>query len=118
MTTLKMMLGVAVVVAMIAVGVKVIPVYFNNYQFEDAIKSEALQSTYTSRSVDDIRDAVIKKAHDCDIPLTAKQVHVSRTGINGNGNLVIDVNYTATIDLPGYSTTVEFNPSTKNKGVF
>ncbi len=112
------MLGVAVVVAMIVVGVKVIPVYFNNFQFEDAIKNEALQSTYSSRSVDDIRDVVIKKAHDCDIPLTAKEVHVSRTGINGNGSLLIEVNYTATIELPGYSTTVEFHPSTKNKGVF
>jgi hypothetical protein len=118
MGTLKMIAGLAVMAALVMVGLKVIPVYFNNFQFEDAIKNEALQSTYSTRSVDDIRDAVIKKAHDCDIPLTAKQVHVSRTGINGNGNLVIDVNYTATIELPGYSTTVEFNPSTKNKGVF
>jgi hypothetical protein len=68
--------------------------------------------------VDDIRDDVIKHGRDCDIPLTAKQVHVSRTGYNGSGSLIIEVSYTATIDLPGYSTTVEFNPSTKNKGVF
>jgi hypothetical protein len=113
-----MIAGLAVMAALVTVGLKVIPVYFNNYQFEDAIKNEALQSTYSTRSVDDIRDAVIKKAHDCDIPLTAKEVHVSRTGINGSGSLVIEVNYTATIELPGYSTTVEFNPSTKNKGVF
>jgi hypothetical protein len=118
MTTLKMILGLGVMVAMIVVGMRVIPVYFNNYQFEDAIKSEALQSTYSSRSVDDIRDEVIKRGKDCDIPLTAKQVHVARTGMNGNGSLIIEVNYTANIDLPGYSTTVEFNPSTKNKGVF
>jgi hypothetical protein len=113
-----MIAGLAVMAALVTVGLKVIPVYFNNFQFEDAIKNEALQSTYSTRSVDDIRDAVIKKAHDCDIPLTAKQVRVSRTGINGSGSLVIEVNYSATIELPGYSTTVEFNPSTKNKGVF
>jgi YbbR domain-containing protein len=118
MSTLKMILGLAVVVAMIVVGVKVIPVYFNNYQFEDAIKTEALTATYSTRTPDDIRDDVIKHAHDCDIPLTAKQVHVTRTGYNGTGSLIIEVNYTATIDLPGYSTTIEFNPSTKNKGVF
>lgn len=118
MPTLKMILGLAVIVALFFVGLKVIPVYFNNYEFEDAIKSEALQSTYSTRTPDDIRDAVIKRAHDCDIPLTPKQVYVARTGVNGNGSLVIEVNYTATIDLPGYSTTVEFHPSTKNKGVF
>lgn len=118
MPTLKMIAGLAVMVAMVVVGVKVIPVYFANYQLEDAIKNEALQSTYSTRTPDDIRDAVIKRAHECDIPLTAKQVHVARTGVNGNGSLIIEVSYTATIDLPGYSTTVEFNPSTKNKGVF
>jgi hypothetical protein len=118
MSTLKMVLGLAVVVAMVVVGAKVIPVYFANYQLEDAIKTEALTSTYSTRTVDDIRDEVIKRAKDCDVPLTAKQVHVARTGYNGNGSLVIEVNYTATIDLPGYSTTVEFHPSTKNKGVF
>lgn len=110
--------GLAVIAALFIVGWAVIPPYFNNYQFEDALKNEALQSTYSTRSVDDIRDAVIKSAHDCDIPLTTKQVHVARTGVNGNGNLLIDVSYTATINLPGYSTTIEFHPSTKNKGVF
>jgi hypothetical protein len=118
MSTLKMIVGLAVVVAMVVVGVKVIPVYFANYQLEDVIKTEALQSTYSTRTPDDIRDAIIKRAKDCDIPLTAKQVHVARSGSNGTGSLVIEVRYTATIDLPGYSTTVEFNPSTKNKGVF
>lgn len=113
-----MALGLAVMAAMVIVGVKVVPIYFNNYEFEDAVKNEALQATYSSRSEEDIRDTVIKRAKDYDIPLTAKQVKVSRTGTNGNGNLSIDVVYTMDINLPGYSTTVEFHPSSSNKGVF
>jgi hypothetical protein len=118
MPSLKMAFGLAVMAAMVIVGVKVVPVYFNNYEFEDAVKNEALQATYSSRTEDDIRDTVIKRAKDYDIALTPKQVKVSRTGQNGNGNLSIDVVYTMDINLPGYSTTVEFHPSSSNKGVF
>ncbi len=118
MATLKLILGVGVIVAVAFVGMKTIPVFFSNYQFEDFIKEEALHSSYSTRSEDDIRATVIKHAQDFDISLTPAQVHVSRTGINGNGTLTIEADYSAPIDLPGYSTTVEFHPSSKNKGVF
>lgn len=118
MATLKLLFGVGVVLAVAFLGIKIVPVFFSNYQFEDFIKEEALHSTYSTRSEDDIRAAVIKHARDYDIPLTAAQVHVSRTGVNGNGSLTIEADYSVPIDLPGYSTTVDFHPSSKNKGVF
>jgi len=45
-------------------------------------------------------------------------VHVTRVGSFGNGTLGIDVEYSVAVDLPGYSTTLDFHPSTKNKGVY
>lgn len=113
-----MIAGFALFVVMAIVGIKIVPVYFSNYQFEDSIKSEALQSTYGNRTEDDIRDSIIKHAKEYDIPLTAKQVRVSRTGSNGAGTLSIEVDYTVPVDLPGYPMTFEFHPSSKNKGVF
>ena len=68
MATLKLVLGFGVFLAMILVGIKVIPPFFSNYEFEDAIKAEALQSTYSSRSEEDIRKAVMKHAREYDIP--------------------------------------------------
>jgi hypothetical protein len=118
MATLKLVLCLAVFAALILVGIRVIPPYFSNYEFEDAVKSEALQSTYSTRTEDDIRAAVIKQARDLDIELTPKQVHVSRSGVNGNGTLAIEADYTVPIELPGYSTSVDFHVSSKNKGVF
>jgi hypothetical protein len=118
MATLKLLLGVLVIATVAFLGIKTIPVFFSNYQFEDFIKEEALHSSYSARSEDDIRDAVIKHARDFDISLTPPQVRVSRTGINGNGSLSIEVEYSVPIELPGYSTTVDFHPSSKNKGVF
>jgi hypothetical protein len=118
MPTLKMIAGLAVIVAMLIVGWAIVPAYFNNYEFEDALKNEALQATYSSRSEEEIRDVIVKRARDFDIPLTPKQVHVSRTGMYGNGSLLIETSYSVPVNLPGYETTLEFHPSTKNKGVF
>ena len=118
MTTLKLIFGLAIFGAVVLLAIKVVPPYFSNYELEDAIRTEALQSTYTTRSEDDIRDAVVKQAHKYDIELTPQQVHVTRVGANFGGSLAIDVEYSVLIDLPGYSTTLEFHPSTKNKGVF
>jgi len=118
MGTLKMIAGFALIVVVAIVGLKIIPPYFSNYEFEDAIKNEALQSTYSTRSEEDIRDAIVKRARDFDIQLTSKQVRVSKSGSNGNGSLSIEADYSVPVDLPGYSTTLDFHPSTKNKGVF
>jgi hypothetical protein len=118
MATLKLVFVLAILGSLILVGVKVIPPYFSNYQFEDSIKSEATQSTYSTRSEEDIREAIIKEARGYDIALTPKEVHVSRAGGFGTGTLAIEVDYSVPIDLPGYSTTIEFHPSTKNKGIY
>jgi len=118
MGTLKLALGVAVFAALVVAGIKIVPPFFANYELEDSIKSEALQATYSTRTEEDIREAIIKQARNYDIPLTPKQVQVSRSGSFGTGVLNIEADYSVQIDLPGYSTTLEFHPSSKNKGVF
>jgi hypothetical protein len=115
---MKLVFGVGIILAMMLVAFKLFPPYFSNYELEDAIKTEAVQSTYTTRSEEDIRDTVIKRARKYDIELTPKQVHVVRNGGIGTGTLSIDAEYSVPIELPGYSTTLEFHPSTKNRGVF
>jgi len=118
MATLKLIFGIAVFGMVALVGLKIIPPYFANYEFEDSIKTESVQATYTTRTEDDIRDAVIKQARNYDIALTPKQVKVTRVGGFGTGTLNIEADYSVPIDLPGYSTTIEFHPSSKNKGAY
>jgi hypothetical protein len=118
MATIKLLLGIGIIVGVAFLGLKFLPPYFSNYEFEDFIKEEALHSTYSTRSEDDIREAVIKHARDFDIDLAPKQVKVSRSGINGNGSLSIEADYSVAVNMPGYSTTLEFHPSSNNKGVF
>jgi len=115
---MKAILGVVLMVAVAIVCLKLIPPYFSNYEFEDFIKNEALQSTYGTRSESEIRDSVIKHAREYDIQLTAAQVKVSRSGNSGSGSLSIEADYSVPVSLPGYSTSLEFHPSTKNKGIY
>ena len=118
MGSMKLVLGFAVIVAFIYGAWMIIPPYFANYQFEDGIKNEALHSTYTTKTEDDIRNAVIKQAKDLDIPVTREQVKVQRAGNMGTGSIIIDVDYTVHVDLPGYPMDLHFHPSTSNRGVY
>jgi hypothetical protein len=118
MATLKLMLGLGVMAAVVVLGIKFVPVYLSNYEFEDFMKEEALHATYSTRSEEDIRDTVVKHARDYDINLAPKQVRVSRTGAYGNGSVTIAVEYSVPVNLPGYAMTLDFHPSSQNRGVF
>jgi len=118
MATLRLVVGFGVFALVALVCWKLIPPFFSNYELEDAIKNDALQATYSMRSEDDIRETVIKHARNYDIELTPKQVRVTRTGSYGNGTLTIEAEYSVPVDFPGYTTNLEFHPSSNNKGVF
>jgi hypothetical protein len=118
MATLKLVFGFAIFGAVALFGLKLVPPFFSNYELEDAIKTEAVQATYTTRTEDDVREAIIKTARNYDIALTPKQVTVQRVGGLGTGTLMIEADYSVPINLPGYTTSLEFHPSSKNKGVY
>jgi len=118
MGRIKLIAGILVIVASAYVGAELIPPYFSNYQFEDAVKTEALQSTYTPKTEDAIRETIFKKAQDLEIPVTRDDIKVQRTGPQGTGSVIIETQYTVHVDLPGYPLDLHFNLSTKNKSVF
>ena len=118
MGSIKLFLGIFVIVGGLYASVKLVPPYFNNYQFQDWIKDEATHDSYEPKSEEDIRQTVLKKAKEYDIPLTAEGVHVTRSGNQFSGNVSIQAPYVVHIDMPGYPMDLHFNVSTENKGVF
>jgi hypothetical protein len=114
MKTLKALASVFVLVAMVYVSYRLIPPYFNNYQFQDAIESEARLASYGQKSEQEIRDNVAKKATEFNIPVTADQIMVERSG----AGVQIYTKYTIHVDLPGYPLDLNFEPSTKSKKAF
>jgi len=118
MGTIKLVLGIFVIVAGIYLGAQLVPVYYSNYQFRDEVKTEATLETYTAKPEDTIRDAIFKKAQEHDIPLTKDQIKVQRHGTQGTGSLTISAPYTVHLDLPGYPLDLHFDASSENKSPF
>ena len=113
-----MFLGLFVIVGVLYTAMKLIPPYFENYQFEDAIKDEALRDSYAPKSEDDIRTTVLKKAQELEIPVSEEGIHVRRWGNQFSGTVIIDAAYVVHVDMPGYPLDLHFDASTENKGVF
>jgi len=115
---MKLVFGIAIIVAAVILIATLAPPYLSNYYFEDALKTESQMTTYTSKSEDTIRDEVFKKAQDLDIPVSKEQIKVARNGPVGTGSVTIEANYTVHVNLPGYPMDLNFDASARNKGVF
>jgi hypothetical protein len=109
-----MIVGVFLVVAAVYLGWTLVPPYFANYQFEDAIQNEALFDSYTSKTEEDVRQAVFKKAQQLEIPIAPEQIQVKR---GANNALAIWVDYSVHVDLPGYPMDLNFHSGSKNKPI-
>jgi len=118
MGTIKMIVGILVIVTCVYVGAELIPVYYANYEFSDVIKTEATLETYTTKPEADIQEMIYKKAQDLQIPLSKDQIKVARHGSTGTGSLTIRAPYIVHVELPGYPLDLQFDPSTENKSPF
>lgn len=115
MRNVKALIGIFVVVAGVYVGFKLLPPYFNHFQFQDAIESEArLAANSPTRTEQEIRETIAKRARELDVPLTADQINVQRSG----SEVEIWAKYSIHVDLPGYPVDLKFEPATKGKRAF
>ncbi|HSE49930.1 MAG TPA: DUF4845 domain-containing protein [Terriglobales bacterium] len=111
MKQLKALLGVGVVLAAFYVAFKVMPPYYFQLQFQDAVEEEARQQSYTTKSESEIRDIIYRKAVENNIPVAADQIQVRRTG----SGVEISVDYVVHVDLPIYPLDLNFHAGSKNK---
>jgi len=111
---LNLIITLLVVAAIIFAGVKLVPVYFANYQFQDAMQTEArfALSSYPKKSIDDIRDDIFKKAQELSIPTKKESIRVIVDGTSGNVDISVD--YIVTVDMAVYQWTHEFHPHADN----
>lgn len=118
MGTIKLILSLALIAVVVLAGAEVIPPYFSNYEFEDEINTTALEATYSTKSEDDIRAIIYKKARELDLPLAPEEIKIIRVGTVGTGTLVIEANYIVHVNMPGYPFDLSLHAATKNKGLY
>jgi hypothetical protein len=118
MGTMKMAVGIFAMVAVVYLCAELIPPYFANYEFQDAIKTEAQMTTYSTKTEDAIREEMFKKAQELDIPIAKEQIKVTRVGAANAGSVTIEAPYTVHVNLPGYPLDLNFDPASRNRSVF
>ncbi|MBI2678723.1 MAG: DUF4845 domain-containing protein [Candidatus Koribacter versatilis] len=114
MKQLKSLIGILVVVAAFYVVWKLMPPYYNQLQFQDAVDAETRASSYSpNKTEQDIRDSIMKKARENDIPVTPEQIKVMRFGTD----VSVTVDYTVHVDLLVRPIDLNFHVGSKNKAI-
>jgi hypothetical protein len=109
---INLFLTLLILVAMAIAAFKIAPPYINNYQFQDAINTEAefALTAYPRKTPDDIRQEVYKKAEDLDIPASPQDIQLNMS----NGSISISLDYSIPVDLYVYQLTLQFHPHADN----
>jgi hypothetical protein len=117
MGTVKAIIGFLAIIGLIYAGFQIIPPELNNYSFTDDLRNIAMMGGSNPHETDQsLVESVIKKAQEHDIQLTPEHVTLQRIGTPGAPAVYLAVDYSAPVNLPGYSFTLHFNPSSGNKG--
>ena len=117
MRTLKLLIALGVIAVGFYAGFQLVPPFFANYQFQDAIQNEAVLQSYSNKTEDEIRATIYKKAQDLEIPIHEDQIKVQRVGTGGSGSLSISAEYSVHVDLPYYPLDLEFHPASKSSPI-
>lgn len=109
----KAILWLAILAAMVYTSVKVVPIYVNEYQFQDTMQTTARFATLNHQAPDDIRATLVKEAQKEDLPVQPEDIHVSSEA----GNVQIKADYSVTVDLSVYQLTLNFHPSASSSAL-
>jgi hypothetical protein len=116
MGTIKLLVGLLVIVAVVWAIFQIVPPIMSNYSFQDEIRTVALIDGASMQKTDeDIRNDVLRKAREHELPIEAKQITVQRLATPGLSSLYVAADYSVTVNLPGYSFDMHFTPNSGNK---
>jgi hypothetical protein len=117
MGIIKALVGLIAIAAVVLGIFQIVPPIMANYSFEDDLKNVAMMDGANFQKTDeDVRNDVLRKVKEHDLPITAKQVVVQRISTPGLAAVYVAADYSVTINLPGYSFDMHFTPSSGNKG--
>ena len=117
MGTIKLLLGLLAIGGVVLGVFQVAPPIMGNYSFQDDLKTIALMDGGNQQKTDeDVRNDVLRKAKEHELPIEPKQVTVQRLNTPGIAAVYVAADYAVTINLPGYSFDMHFTPNSGNKG--
>lgn len=119
MRRIKSLLVLAVLVVGVLAGWKVAWYQVANLELQEDMRDLATDTGFkyaVSRSDDDLRTAVIRKAREYDIHLTPEQVTVQHKDSGNISTIYLAADYSESVTLPGgYSFVMHFTPSSAKR---
>jgi hypothetical protein len=114
-STFNLLVTLVILGSMAFACVKILPVYVENYQFQDSIEAESrfALTGYPKKGPDDVRADIFKKARELGLPVKQEDIRVTMT----NGSVEISADYSYTFDLQFYQWTHDFHPHADNHSI-
>ena len=98
---------VAFVVAAIFLAKQYVPPLFSRFQFGDSVRQTVKYAAAAQKDFEAIRREIVSAAADYEIPITAKDVKITKRGLTFS----VDIDYSWPIDLRLHKYDMEFHVS-------
>jgi hypothetical protein len=99
----RLIAAILVLACMVGILLALAPVYFEDYQLRQYVRSLALGPNTPD---DNLRAAVLARAHQLDLPVEPGDVQITHP----NGKMHLQLNYVVQMDFPLYQVDVHFHP--------
>ena|SRR5690349_5603188 len=96
-----------IVAGLLFAGSIYVPVYFAAFEFNDYIRQQVKYASTSRKTIEVLRADILNKATELGIPITRKDIHVSRQG----PSFTLDVEYRWPIDMKIYHHVLVFHAS-------
>jgi hypothetical protein len=97
---------VGVLAALLGFGALFAPIYAGNLKLQSYVAEITHRVDMQNQSDESLRQNVLNRAHELDLPVKADNVHIVRS----SDGLRIDVRYFVRVTLPGYTVDLHFYP--------
>jgi hypothetical protein len=98
---------ILIIAAVIFVGAQYALPVFYSFQFNDFVRQQVKFAGVGRKTTDDVRREVLDKAKEFSIPITSRDIHITRRG----PAFTLDLEYSWPIDLRVYKHDLKFHTS-------
>jgi hypothetical protein len=103
----RLIAAIAVLAAMVGVLLSLAPVYFEDYQLRQYMRSVVAAGSGNRTPDQTMQSAVLTRARQLDLPVLPDQIQIS----HANGRLQLQIKYAVQMDFALYQVNVHFHPS-------
>lgn len=103
----RQILVILLIIAAVFAGTQYVPAYINAFQFNDYVRQQVKYAGSSRKTADTLRDEIQRKAVELGIPITKKDIRISRRG----PSFTLEVEYRWPIDMKIYRHELHFHNS-------